>query len=144
MSRHVDVFFFNLSGPEQFGTPAPNCESSPSCGIRLCKCLCLFGSKLNLASSSSYTSASAQMLADKSHSSHQSPIILIKKKGSSPQQRCSTSSKYIDSVLNPSPAVFHSTDLHIHLAASAAFSAHNLCACFKLREETVTLNDWHA
>lgn len=109
-----------------------------SCSIWLYKRFWLFGLKLN--SASSYTSASAQTLADKSH---QSPIILLKK-CPLPSNAALTSSKYTDSVLNPSSAIFHSTDLQIHLAASAAFSAHNLCACFKLREGTVTLNDWHA
>lgn len=55
-----------------------------------------------------------------------------------------TSSGYMDGVLNPCPALFHSADSQIHLAASAAFSAHNLRARFNLREETVTLTEWHA
>lgn len=64
------------------------------------------------------------------------------KKGPLLSNAAATSSKH--TVLNPSSSIFHSTDLQIHLAASAAFSAHNLCACFKLWVETVTLNDWHA
>jgi len=61
-----------------------------------------------------------------------------------PSNAAAASSKCRYGVLNPSSAIFHPADLQIHLAASAAFFAHNLWACFNLREETVTLSDWHA